>query len=466
MGKFEFLDYLILGCFFLTVFLIGYFSNRKKQISKEDFLISNRKVGLVLFILTNVSTWYGGILGISEFTYEYGLASWTTQGLPYYFFAIIFAFVFAKKIRTASVITIPEQLEKIFNKKIAISAAVLIFFLVNPAPYLLMIAIILKYLLEIDILLSLIISLIFTLIYLIKSGFSSDLYTDAFEFFIMFIGFIIALIFASNKFGGFNYLSKNLPETHLNLFGGASPFYIIVWFFIALWTFADPGFHQRCSAAKTKEIAFKGILISVVFWFLFDFLTNTFGLFSRAALPNLSNSSMAFLIFADEILPAGIKGLFYSALFATIFSTLNSFLFISGTTFGNDIISKIKGQNENRIIFFTRIGMIVAGIISVVLAYFIPSVINLWYLIGSVCIPSLLFLIIPAYYKKFRLTNFLTFVEIFLGFCSCILWIVIRYIFSDAKIIQIIEPMIFGLIVLIIFHFFSLIFVKRLINLN
>ena len=90
-------DYIIIILFFAAVLLIGFYYGRKTGDEADDYLLSGRKVGLFLFILTNVSTWYGGILGVGEFTYRYGLASWFTQGFPYYVFAFLFALFFAKK---------------------------------------------------------------------------------------------------------------------------------------------------------------------------------------------------------------------------------------------------------------------------------------------------------------------------------------------------------------------------------
>ena len=102
MISFSNLDIIIIISFFLLLLLVGILASRKTTSSSEDYLLSGRKIGLFLFVLINVSTWYGGIIGVGEFTYRYGLVSWFTQGLPYYFFAFLFALFFAKRIRAAS----------------------------------------------------------------------------------------------------------------------------------------------------------------------------------------------------------------------------------------------------------------------------------------------------------------------------------------------------------------------------
>ena len=121
----------------------------------------------------------------------------------------------------------------------------------------------------------------------------------------MFAGFILIIIFSAMKFGTIDFISSSVPEIHLEVTGGMSPTFLIVWFLIALWTFADPGFHQRCYAAKSGNIAKWGILIAILFWALFDFLTTSTGLFAKGVLPDLENPVLAFPLFAEQVLPAG-----------------------------------------------------------------------------------------------------------------------------------------------------------------
>ena len=138
---------------------------------------------------------------------------------------------------------------------------------------------------------------------------------------------------------------------------------------------------------------------------MFDFLTTSTGLFARALIPNLDQPVNAFPLLAEKILSPGLKGIFYAAMFATILSTLNSFLFLSATTIGRDFIFKIiKNPNEEKLKCYTIIGIIISGIISIVIAYLIPSVVEIWYTIGSLFIPGIILPVISAYYPKIRIT--------------------------------------------------------------
>lgn len=461
---FNFVDILIVVLFFTILLIAGFLPQSQSSNNISDFLLSGRKVRLWLFIMTNVSTWYGGILGVGEFTYRYGLVSWITQGLPYYIFAILFAFLFAEKIRNASLFTIPDKIEEIYGKKAGVISSIFIFILVSPAPYLLMIANLVQMILNIKLIYALILAAVLSSIYLIKAGYKSDLYTDVVQFFVMFIGFILIVLVSFKNVGGYNFLKANLPESHLNLTGNASAIYIIVWFLIALWTFADPGFHQRCYAAKDGKTAKYGILISVIFWLMFDFLTTTTGLFARAVIPDLKNPVVAFPAYAEKILGPGLKGIFYSALFATIISTSNSFLFLSGTTFGRDLIYRFqKVKKDNKIVYYTRIGIIISSVIAVVLSYYIQSVISLWYLIGSIFIPGIILLIFGAYFERYKVSNNFALAELLIGGIVSSLWMILRENVS-MKLIEEIEPMLAGLFATAVIHLIGVIKFKKRIS--
>jgi SSS family solute:Na+ symporter len=263
----------------------------------------------------------------------------------------------------------------------------------------------------------------------------------------MFAGFILIVIFSGIKFGAIDFLSASVPEAHLQITGGMSPTFLIVWFLIALWTFADPGFHQRCYAAKSGSVAKWGIIISIFFWMLFDFLTTTTGLFAKGVLKNLENPVLAFPLFAEKVLPDGAKGIFYAALFATIISTQVSFLFLSGTTIGRDLIFRIKkNADEDSIKSYTIIGLLIAGTIAVLLAYFIPSVIEIWYTIGSLFIPGIILPVIGAYYPKLKVSNKIILAEMITAFATSTIWYFFRNEFSSISIIDEIEPMLVGLL--------------------
>ena len=375
--------------------LIGFGFYRTKQSGKdpEEFLLAGRKLSLPGFVVTLVATWYGGILGIGENTYSYGIQTWFIFGLPYYIFAILFAFLIAGRINETKFISIPDQFHGRFGKTAGVVSALYILFLASPAPYILSIGILLQFTTGLSFGLSLLMATGLSLSYIWIGGFKAVVRTDGLQFGFMFVGFLLLLIFSMKSSGPISELV--LPVSHLNITGGASIQYIVVWFFIALWTFVDPGFYQRCAAAKSPQTAKKGILISIGFWFIFDMLTLSTGLYAKALL-TAGDPLFAYPRLGAMVLPPLAYGIFITGLLATIMSTIDSLGLISAITFGRDILwriqsptstDKLKWNNESTM--FVRKGLIITAFIALILAFSIPSVVKLWYGLGSILVPGL-----------------------------------------------------------------------------
>lgn len=421
-------DKVLILAYFLAVLAIGFFSGRKLQSSTSDFLLAGRSLTLPVFVMTLVSTWYGGILGVGEFSYQNGISNWVVQGLPYYIFAAVFAFILAKKIRATNLLTIPDKLHQSYDKKTALLGAFLTFVLMTPAPYILMLALLLQLVTGWGIVWCVLVGTIAATAYLFFGGFRSDVNTDIFEFVLMFVGFAVILPFAYQKFGGWEFIQQHVPPLHLTWDGGNSVQFVLVWFFIALWTLVDPAFHQRCYAAKSGEVAQRGILISIIFWFVFDAMTATAGLYARAALPNLSQPVMAYPMLAEITLPSIAKGMFYIGMLATIMSTLNTLAFVSATTIGRDIIWRRRGsEDDSRVSHYTRWGLLITALLSILLALAIPSVIKLWYTIGTVIIPGLLLPVVASYFERWKVSPAYAFTAMLLGWITSLAWLLVGW---------------------------------------
>jgi SSS family solute:Na+ symporter len=359
MLTFGFWDYLIIIAYFITAVWIG-FRSGKKDSNSEDYLVMGRRLTLPAFVATLVASFYGGILGVGEFTYKFGISSWFLNAFPYYVFIFLFAIFLAKKIRQSKLFTIADKLELTYGKNVSIFGASMVFLLVTPAPYVFMLGLLTSMVFGFPLWVSMIITLVFSIVYLFKGGLNADVRVNVFEFILMFLGFGIIIPFCYFKFGGAEYLNTNLPASHLSLTGGNSVSYILVWFFIGAWAIVDPGFHQRCYAAKDENTARKGIFVSLVFWFIFDAMTTITGLYAVSSLKNIQDPAMSYPLLAESILPQFAKGFFFIGLLATIMSTLHSNLFISATTLGKDIIQRLKNSKdtENN---YTKLGIVITA---------------------------------------------------------------------------------------------------------
>jgi len=423
-------DVAVIGMYFGAVLIIGFSASHRTRRGRQggpgksvEYLLAGRSLTTPVFVMTLVSTWYGGVLGVGEYTYRFGLSNWLVQGVPYYVFAFLFAFLLAKRVRATNFTTIPDKFHQSYGKRTALLGAFLTFLLMTPAPYLLMIGVLLQLVTGWSLWVCLVIGTLATSVYLGLGGFRSSVSTDVFEFFLMFLGFGVILPYAFVTFGGPTYIQNHVPPLHLTWSGGSSLQFMIVWFFIALWTLVDPSFHQRCYAAKTGEVAQRGILWSIVFWVIFDGMTTTAGLYARAALPHLEQPVMAFPLLAEVVLPPVAKGLFYAGMLAAIMASVNTQVFVSATTIGRDIVLRSRGWAAgSQELRYTRWGLPVTGVLSILLALLFPSVIQLWYIIGTAIIPGLLIPLVTSYFPRFTVPSRFAFCSMLLGWVVSTVW--------------------------------------------
>lgn len=396
----EIIDIAIIVIYFMIIAIIGL----KSKTNKSDFFLNGRKLTLPFFVATLVATWYGSILGIAEFTYNNGINAWFCFGLPYYIAAFIYAFFFAEKIRDLEFDNIPDQIAAKFGSKTRLVSNIIIYFTTIPATYILMLGILISNFLHLNLMFSITISGLLSLIIVLKGGFKADVITNTIQFVIMYLGFFLLFAFSVSHFGfSFEIFSK-LPSRHLNIFANKSIFYTLAWFVIALQTFVDPAFHQRCAAAKNNKTAKRGILVSIIFWILFDFLTISTGLYAKLFIPSPIPAD-AYTNLAQFVLPSVAKGVFVVALISVVMSTIESYMLISGITLTN-IFNSFPNQNKIiNILQKSKTTLTISSLVSILIACVYPSVIDLLFLISSLTLPALLIPMILTYTKKYTISE-------------------------------------------------------------
>jgi SSS family solute:Na+ symporter len=290
-----------------------------------DLILDGRRLTLPAFVASLVSTWYGGILGVGEYSFQYGVSNWLVFGAPYYLAALLFALFLSKRARQLKLVTIPERLEQVYDNKTALVGAIIVFMMTVPAAYILMLGVLGKQFFGWPLWIGVLFGTIFSIVYVYFGAFRSVVRTDLFQFVLMFGGFILMILILVNRFGGWQFLQANLPDTHFTWHGGNTGFYIATWYFIALATIIEPAFHQRVYAARTIGTATKGIFVSIGCWVVFDFLTTSCGMYARAILPDLADPVASYPALAKAVLPAGLLGVFAVALLSTIMSTVDSY---------------------------------------------------------------------------------------------------------------------------------------------
>ena len=397
---FHLADWLVLATVLLATALAAAYGHvrlkqtqKKESLSALDYLLMGRQLTLPLFVATLVATWYGGIFGINEITFNYGIYNFLTQGVFWYVAYLIFAFFITDKIARYNSLTLPDLTGQMFGPKSAKVSAIFTFFYITPVAYVLSLGMFLHMVFGISVLMGMIYGTLFTCLYTAWGGFRSVVFSDLVQFFVMCTTVLLVVVFSVYTFGGLPFLKANLPASHFTLTGGNSWLSTFVWGFIALATLIDPSFYQRCFAAKSPRVVKRGILISTVIWFCFDICTTAGSLYARALLPH-AQPAQAYFFYSIQLLPVGLRGFFVAGILSIILSTLNSFLFIASNTLSFDLLRK---QFKN-IVLSNRIMIFAVGTISIVLArLFHSNFKEIWLTLGSYFSACLLIPILMGY---------------------------------------------------------------------
>jgi len=442
----HFLDYSLVVLYLGLLLFLGMMKKLRKDSSPAELIVGGRMMTLPAFVASLVSTWYGGILGVGEYSYNYGLSNWLIFGLPYYLAAFLFAVFLAKKARQSEVLTIPERLYQTYGNQTAVAGSIIIFLMTVPAAYILMLGVLCQQLFGWPFWLGILLGTLFSVVYVYLGGFKSVVRTDIFQFILMFVGFMVLLAVVVTEYGGLSFLKSNLPEQHLTWHGGKTVFYIATWYVIALATLIEPAFYQRCYAARNPSVSRNGIFLSILCWMFFDFLTTSCGLYSRAILPGLADPVSSYPALAAKILPAGLLGLFSLSMLATIMGTVDSYSFLAASTFGNDIMRRMFSIEEKAVVFWTRLGLVISTGLAVVLAIFFRSVVDIWYVFGSVGTPALLIPVFFSFVGRWHLPPKAALASVIICSLVSLVWFISNSITVDGSYWLSLEPVFPGLI--------------------
>jgi SSS family solute:Na+ symporter len=416
------IDALLVFAFLGAAVALGARARRREGLN--DYVLASRALTMPQFVATLVPTFYGGVLGVGEFTWTTGLANWTVMALPYYVFAAVYALWLAERVRVAPGLTIADHLDGAYGRRAALLGAGLVFLLAAPADELLMAGTLLARLSGLKLALATAVAAAAALVAVWRGGLRGDVASNRLQIVVMFAGFGLVLPYAFRAIGGPAALAAKLPPGHLSWTGGMSAWKILGWWLIAVWTIVDPAFHQRCAAAESPAVARRGILVSIGFWAVFDLMTTAAGLYARAALPSLPNATLAYPALAEATMPVFARGLFFAGIAASIFAALQAKSLLAAVSLGRDFASRLRPAGAETIQRRVRAALVVAAAFSFALALLVPSVVDLWYEVGSAVIPGLLLPMLGAYFPRLRVGGGWAAAASLSGFLLSLAWVV------------------------------------------
>jgi SSS family solute:Na+ symporter len=222
------------------------------------------------------------------------------------------------------------------------------------------------------------------LIYCAVGGLVSVVRTDQIQFIALWIGAFILIPFALKAAGGFPKITMSVPKENLDIWPGTA---------VAMgWLFAvGPGqmtlqmYYQRFSASKSSKVAVWGMIGTIIATIGIGIYASLVGLSIRTINPELASGQQAVPWFASTMLPPIIGIFILGAITAAIFSTADSSLHSAAANIARDFYGSIikPSSTEKQVLRVGRWTVVIIGILGIIAALYIPSVMR-WIVGGYV----------------------------------------------------------------------------------
>jgi hypothetical protein len=130
-------------------------------------------------------------------------------------------------------------------------------------------------------------------------------------------------------------------------------------------------------------------------------------------------------------------------------------MFISASTIGRDIVGRLSASStpagrEILVQRWTKIGLVLSAVFSIVLSLVVPSVVKIWYTIGTAIVPGLLIPLMASYFEPLRIPSRYAFWAMLLGWGASTLSLLfgqLSHLNGEPSYILGIEPMYPGLVI-------------------
>jgi SSS family solute:Na+ symporter len=402
--------YVIILIYLVATLYLGYRAWRETKDS-EGYLLAGRKIHPYImamsygatFISTSAIVGFGGTAGL----FGFGLL-WLT--LLNIFAGIFLAFiVYGKRTRkighNLSAMTFPEFLGKRFDSKFIQWFSGLVIFLGMPlyaSVVLIGAARFMETTLSIDFNMALLIYSVIIAAYVVWGGLRGVMYTDAMQGTIMFVGMLLLLIITYSNLGGIGHAHQALTDmanlvpaklaaqghtgwTSMPTLGSAWWWTLIstIVMGVGIGVLAMPQLVVRFMTVKSNRELNRGVLIGGIFIlamtgvaFVVGALSNVFFYQTQG---NISmdvakgNADSIIPIYINAAAPEWFVYLFMLTLLAAAMSTSSSQFHAQGSAIGRDIYETLTRKKGSGSILMTRIGIVAAIVIAVVLGYILPA---------------------------------------------------------------------------------------------
>ncbi len=217
--------------------------------------------------------------------------------------------------------------------------------------------------------------------YFTAGGLLSSAWVNLCQGVIIVLGHAIALPWAIHAAGGWSAVAAAAPaassgaEGYLHFWGGGSS-----WAMLALLVPAfmvSPGLLQKVYGARDEKTIRIAVGLSAVGLMMFAAIPPLLGMTAHVFAPNLTNGELALPTVLTEALPVWLGSLALAAVVSAELSSADAILFMLATSLSKDLYKRFvrRDADDRQVLKVARAAALVGGVLGVILAIALPSVI-------------------------------------------------------------------------------------------
>jgi len=381
-------DLAIIGVYFLLVFAIGLYFAMKER-NSTDYFLAGRDVGWFFIgaslFVSNISTEH--FIGLSGTGASSGLAVGHFEWLAC-LILLILGWVFVPFYLRSNVFTMPEFLERRFNRQCAVYLAgisIIAYIFTKISVQLYAASVVLERVAGWSLWKTAVVLVIATGIYTIAGGLAAVIYTDTVQTLILITGAVALTLIGLHRVGGLEHLRTMVPPDYFHMIKPSSdPQFPWTGIFfgapiLGIWYWCtDQVIVQRVLSARDEGHAKAGTIFAGFLKILPVFMLVLPGIIAFALFPEqVKKPDFAYPTLVLNLLPTGLVGLVMAALLAAVMGAMSSVFNSASTLVTLDFYKKLRPEaSEKQLVNFGRVAtgfMVLLGLLWVPFIHLISS---------------------------------------------------------------------------------------------
>jgi SSS family solute:Na+ symporter len=395
----------IIAVYFLAIIGIGVWSKRRAG-SQNGFFVAHRRGTLLLITGSLVATAIGGsaTVGMAGLGFKQGLtgAWWLLVGS---IGLVLLGVFFARRVRAAALYTLPELVERQYDRRMSLAASILI--------VIAWVGVVAGQIVAAGAVLSILgigsvafWMTVFTIVfvaYAILGGQFSIIRTDVFQAVILFLGIFAALALVFSQVGGLDGLKASLPPSYFS-FPISTEFdwkmLLSLLILVGATYVVGPDMYSRLFCAKGEKTAQRSAILSAFLFIPLAFAIIFIGMSAKVLYPEITAEG-AFPQVITSVLSPGLSGLILAALVAALMSSADTCLLTQSVILTEDIIKRVHpALDERKTILLTRLSLIGLGLVALGLALALKGVISSLLFAYTIFTCGLVVPVVAGFYKE------------------------------------------------------------------